>query len=259
MLLPSAVRLATYSRVRLSQLIRPSASTCSARLASLLPARLHPERDRLLSGGQGPALLLVGLAGGYRVSELASLEAGDVEFADEGAIFLLRKSKTNRAGGGYYKGIPYGEHAETCPVSALRAWMALLPEPDPQTEERQPLFRGVDRHGNIAHRPMASDSISRAVKKRARNAGLDEKRYSGHSLRGARDGRFGERGSRQGHHAPDRPPVYRNSSPLPEDRGALQQQPRQPPRSLIQGVGEREVRSSRLLLSSNPGRSPQPR
>jgi site-specific recombinase XerD len=130
------------------------------------------------------ALLLVGLAGGYRVSELASLEAADVELVDEGVIVLLRKSKTDRAGGGYYKGIPYGDHIETCPVTALRVWMDLLPEPDPETgEEPTPLFRGIDRHGNIAHRPMASDSISRVVKKRARNAGLDEKRYSGHSLR----------------------------------------------------------------------------
>src|SRR5215207_8329258 len=47
LLLPSAVRLATYSPVRLSQLIRPSASTCSARLASLLPPRLRRWRTVL--------------------------------------------------------------------------------------------------------------------------------------------------------------------------------------------------------------------
>src|SRR3712207_8263759 len=39
--------LATYSRVRSSQLIRPSASTCSARLASLLPPRLRRQRTVL--------------------------------------------------------------------------------------------------------------------------------------------------------------------------------------------------------------------
>src|SRR5215208_8044544 len=47
LLLPSAVRLATYSRVRSSQLIRPSASTCSARLASVLPPRLRRWRTVL--------------------------------------------------------------------------------------------------------------------------------------------------------------------------------------------------------------------
>ena len=135
------------------------------------------------------AILLLGLAGGYRVSELASIEAADVEFVDEGAIMLLRKSKTDRAGGGYYKGIPHGDHEETCPVSNLRAWMELLPvdEGVEGSAENQkplvPLFRGVDRHGHVAQRRMAPDSISRVVKKRAKAAGLDEKRYSGHSLR----------------------------------------------------------------------------
>lgn len=125
------------------------------------------------------ALLLLGLAGGYRVGELASLYVGDVELVDEGAIVLLRNSKTDQAGGGFYKGIPYGGHRETCPVSRLRAWLELLPT----SPEDDPVFRGVDRHGNVSARPMAADSISRVVKKRAQKAGLDPSRYSGHSLR----------------------------------------------------------------------------
>jgi integrase len=56
--------------------------------------------------------------------------------------------------------------------------MALLPQ-----EGDGPLFLGVDRHGNVGERPMAPDSVSRVVKKRARKAGLDPSRYSGHSLR----------------------------------------------------------------------------
>ena len=130
------------------------------------------------------ALLLLGLAGGYRVGELASLLVGDVEFVDEGAVVLLRSSKTDQKGGGFFKGIPYGDHAATCPVFHLRAWMAYLPGP---AGEEGFVFRGVDRNGNVrgpkAPRPMAPDSISRVVKKRAQAAGLDPKRYSGHSLR----------------------------------------------------------------------------
>jgi site-specific recombinase XerD len=153
---------------------------------------LVPTMRRILgafSGEAGPlavrdrAILLLGLAGGYRVSELASISADDIEFTDEGAIVLLRKSKTDRAGGGYYKGIPYGDHQETCPVTNLRTWMDLLPVEEGGAEENTPLFRGVDRHGNLAKRAMAPDSISRVVKKRAKNAGLDKDRYSGHSLR----------------------------------------------------------------------------
>lgn len=131
------------------------------------------------------ALLLLGLAGGYRVGELASLLLGDVEFVDEGAVVLLRSSKTDQKGGGFYKGIPHGDHARTCPVSHLRAWMSYLPG---GSSGEGFVFRGVDRNGNVRGgkspiRPMAADSISRVVKKRARAAGLDESRYSGHSLR----------------------------------------------------------------------------
>jgi site-specific recombinase XerD len=123
------------------------------------------------------ALILVGLAGGYRVSELASLLAEDIEFEDRGAVILLRRSKTDKVGGGSYQGIPYGHHDETCPVTHLRVWLSVL------GVDEGPLFRAVDRHGNVKDRPMASDSISRVVKKRAKEAGLDPTRYSGHSLR----------------------------------------------------------------------------
>ncbi len=150
--------------------------------APLLPPTLRRvlkgfERELRPAGVRDRALLLLGLAGGYRVSELASLRVDDVELADEGAIVLLRSSKTDQAGGGSYKGIPYGEHAETCPVSHLEGWLSTL------GEEEGPLFRAVDRHGNVKGNPMAPDSISRVVKKRAQAAGLDPSRYSGHSLR----------------------------------------------------------------------------
>ncbi|CAN5801083.1 site-specific integrase [soil metagenome] len=168
---------------------------------------LTPTVRRILAGfadEKGPAavrdraLLLLGLAGGYRVGELAALRAEDIQLRDEGAVLLLRRSKTDQAGGGFYKGIPYGTHAETCPVAHLGEWIALIPDlqdkPYEQHEPHEawkaheakkegPLFRGVDRHGNIADKPMAPDSISRVVKKRARAAKLDPGRYSGHSLR----------------------------------------------------------------------------
>lgn len=153
--------------------------------APLLPPTLRRvlstfEAERGPAATRDRALLLLGLAGGYRVSELASLRVDDVELVDEGAIVVLRSSKTDQAGGGFYKGIPYGGHAETCPVSHLRAWLGLLPT---SPDGGGPLFRGVDRHGNLSGRPMVPDSVSRVVKKRAKKAGLDPSRYSGHSLR----------------------------------------------------------------------------
>lgn len=133
--------------------------------------------ERGPSADRDRALILLGLAGGYRVSELASLLLEDVEYADEGAIILLRRSKTDKSGGGYYKGIPHGDHLETCPITHLKRWTAHI------AAKEGPVFRAVDRHGNVKGSLMAPDSVSRVVKKRARNAGLDPSRYSGHSLR----------------------------------------------------------------------------
>ncbi len=143
--------------------------------ARILLARFAHERGP--AADRDRALILVGLAGGYRVSELASLLLEDVEYVDEGAVILLRRSKTDKVGGGLFKGIPHGDHAETCPVTHLKRWAGHL------GVDEGPVFRAVDRHGNAKARPMAPDSISRVVKKRAKAAGLDPSRYSGHSLR----------------------------------------------------------------------------
>jgi site-specific recombinase XerD len=70
------------------------------------------------------AILLVGWAGALRRSELTGLTVSDLEFlSGRGVNLYIRKSKTDQEGGGLIKGLPYGAHAETCPVTALRTWM----------------------------------------------------------------------------------------------------------------------------------------
>lgn len=138
-------------------------------------------------GDDGPAalrdraILLVGLAGGFRTSELASLAVEDVEFEDEGAVVLLRRSKTDQAGGGLYKGIKHGEHVQTCPVTHLKRWIDHLRASGRGDEG--PLLCAVGRYGNLRRGGMTRESVSRVVTKRAEAAGLDPGRYSGHSLR----------------------------------------------------------------------------
>ena len=126
------------------------------------------------------AILLLGLSGGYRLEELASLLVEDVEFTDQGTVLLLRKSKTDQERAGAFKGIPHGRHPETCPVSHLRAWTGVL---NANGQRAGPLFCAVGRYGNLRKGRMAPDSISRVVSKRAGAAGLDPRRYTGHSLR----------------------------------------------------------------------------
>ncbi|MDN5697804.1 MAG: tyrosine-type recombinase/integrase [Rubrobacter sp.] len=122
------------------------------------------------------ALLLVGYAGAFRRSELASLRVKDVEFTEEGLTILLRRSKTDQEGRGLRKGLPYGSNRQTCPVRSLKAWLEVL------GREEGALFCRIDRYGNIGD-GISDRAICDVVKKRARNAGLDPARYSGHSLR----------------------------------------------------------------------------
>ncbi len=158
------------------------------------------ERDDGPAAARDRAILLVGLAGGYRTNELAALLVEDVELSDAGAVILLRRSKTDQAGG-LFKGIPPGEHAETCPVAHLRRWMGVLR--DNGRGAAGPLFCAVGHYGNLRRGGMARESVTRMVAKRAAAAGLEPGRYSGHSLRAGRHGRHRRRCPRQGDHGPN--------------------------------------------------------
>ena len=80
-----------------------------------LPGNLLGVRDR--------ALLLIGFAGAFRRSELVALQIEDCDFATDGLVITLRRSKTDQDGEGRKIGIPYGSNLETCPVRSLRVYL----------------------------------------------------------------------------------------------------------------------------------------
>lgn len=138
-------------------------------MVEALPASLIGQRDR--------ALLLIGFAGGFRRSELAALKLADVAEVPEGLRVHLRWSKTDQEGEGRAVGLPRGRSSATCPVGALREWL------EASKIDVGPVFRPVDRHGNVRASALTGRSIARIVKRAAEGAGLDATRYSGHSLR----------------------------------------------------------------------------
>jgi site-specific recombinase XerD len=139
--------------------------------------RLVSTCDDDLAGRRDRALLVVGFAGGFRRAEVAALEVADVEEHDDGLVVTLRRSKTDQEGAGRRLGLPYGSNPETCPVRTLRAWL------EGSAIEAGPIFRPVTMHGRIGDRAMSGRAVAEVVKRRARAAGLDPTRYSGHSLR----------------------------------------------------------------------------
>ena len=111
------------------------------------------------------ALILVGFAGGFRRSELVSLEYEDIEFVEEGVKIFVKRSKTDQSGEGMTKGIPYFTNSEFCPVKTLKKWIA---------------ERNI-KSGRIFD--MSDKNVSLIIKKYVELAGLDPNKYSGHSLR----------------------------------------------------------------------------
>ncbi len=127
-------------------------------------------------GKRDRALLLIGWAGGFRSSELVGLDLADIEEVREGLVLHLRRSKTDQMGQGRKIGIPLGR-TRHCPVSALSAWLGVL------NKDEGPIFRPVDRHGNVQPERLRSDAVSTILRNRLAISGIDPEGYSGHSLR----------------------------------------------------------------------------
>jgi integrase len=123
------------------------------------------------------AILLLGFAAALRRSELVALDVADIRFVPQGLVLTLRQSKTDQVGEGLLKGVPLGSSSATCPVRAVQAWLkaAGLTE--------GPVFRPIDRHGNLRPKPLNGSDIAVIIKRSVAAAGFDPDPYSGHSLR----------------------------------------------------------------------------
>ena len=114
---------------------------------------------------QNKALILIGFAGGFRRSELVSIEYEDIEFVNEGVKILVQRSKTDQTGLGMIKAIPYFQNKIYCPVTSLRDWISYSKISDGK------IFKISDK------------TVALTIQKYALLAGLDKTKYAGHSLR----------------------------------------------------------------------------
>jgi integrase len=104
------------------------------------------------------------------------LTVENVEFAKQGLLIHLIRSKTDQDGQGRKIAIPYARGL-VCAVNALQAWL------EASGINSGLIFRGVSRYGKISEYGITAQSIALVVKQRARAVGLDSSKYSGHSLR----------------------------------------------------------------------------
>ncbi len=149
-------------------------------LVTVLPDTLTGRRDR--------AILLIAFAAALRRSEVAGLRTDDVSFVQEGILIRIRRAKEDQEGASSVKAVPFGVLEATCPVRALKKWVAAA------RLDGGPLFRRLGRDGIVKAEGLSGATVAVIVKRTlalaGRRAGWTEDRIadqvasvSGHSLR----------------------------------------------------------------------------
>ncbi|MDH6372899.1 site-specific recombinase XerD [Paenibacillus sp. PastF-3] len=133
-----------------------------------------PENNK---GIRDKSLLLLGFAGAFRRSELTALDVEDIQESSGGLIVQIKKSKTDQEGEGELIGIPYGSQPLTCPVQAYLNWLKI------SGIQNGPIFRKVNRHGQIGINRLSDRAVADVIKLYIRKCGFDADDFSGHSLR----------------------------------------------------------------------------
>lgn len=118
------------------------------------------------------ALLLFGWAsGGRRRSEIAEATMDRLEESEGQYVYHMGVTKTDQEGEG--NTVPVTGRA----AAALSDWLAA------SGIKEGPIFRAVDRHGNVSESKLSDRSVALIVKRHAQRAGLNPAIFSGHSLR----------------------------------------------------------------------------
>jgi integrase len=155
---------------------RRSAALATSEIKRLVAAC----RTRSLADLRDRALLLLGYAGALRRAELVAIEREHVSFTPEGLRLQIPRNKTDTTGQGAELGIPRGGKPETCPVRALEAWL------EASGCRFGPVFRKVNRWGDVEPAALHPDAVRQILRRRAAQAGLTVsglERLSPHGLR----------------------------------------------------------------------------
>ncbi|RMO83621.1 Cointegrate resolution protein S [Pseudomonas syringae pv. philadelphi] len=139
-------------------------------------AGAHHDQPRLLRCRRDTALILLGFWRGFRSDELCRLQVQDVKaIAGSGISLYLPRSKGDRENIGKTYQTPALQWL--CPVQAYIEWIncaALV---------RGPVFRAVDRWGNLGEEGLHANSVIPLLRQAFARAGVEASQYTSHSLR----------------------------------------------------------------------------
>ena len=123
------------------------------------------------------SIILIGFSGGFRRNEIVSLDYDDLDFVTEGLKINLRRSKTDQFGEGFTKALPYFDNSQYCPVVSLKKWLEI------SKITSGPMFRRFTKGSRLSKNRLTDQSVALLIKEYLKLAGIDNKNYSGHSLR----------------------------------------------------------------------------
>jgi site-specific recombinase XerD len=123
------------------------------------------------------SIILIGFSGGFRRNEIVSIDYDDLDFVPEGLKISIRRSKTDQFGEGFVKALPYFDNSQYCPVVSLKKLLDL------SKINTGPVFRRFIKGSKLSENRLTDQTVALLIKKYINLAGIDNKNYSGHSLR----------------------------------------------------------------------------
>jgi site-specific recombinase XerD len=123
------------------------------------------------------SIILIGFSGGFRRNEIVSLDYEDLDFVEEGLKIQIRKSKTDQFGEGLVKALPYFDNSQYCPVISIKKWLEL------SKITSGSVFRRFVKGSKLSENRLTDQTVALLIKEYLQLAGIDNKSYSGHSLR----------------------------------------------------------------------------
>jgi len=138
---------------------------------------INEQKIEEIKKARDKSIVLIGFGGGFRRTELVSLDHEDLEFVPEGLKITIKRSKTDQFGEGMTKGLPYFDNEVYCPVSNLKKWLELSKIKD------GPIFRRFAKGLSITKNRLTDQTVVLLIKNYLSLAGIDNSNFSGHSLR----------------------------------------------------------------------------
>ena len=138
---------------------------------------INEQKIEEIKKARDKTIVLIGFGGGFRRTELISIDYEDLEFVPEGLKISIRRSKTDQFGEGMIKGLPYFTNTNYCPVTNIKKWLQI------SKIKSGPIFRRFSRGLSLTNKRLTDQSVVLLMKEYLNLAGIENKNFAGHSLR----------------------------------------------------------------------------